>query len=69
MINLKHKGNKLEMIRDLSELQCVDCYFVRWGGKKGKSRRCYKPDNFPACKAHSREDGINYIYHKTGGAK
>lgn len=65
MINLKHKGNKLEMIRDLSEIQCVGCYFVRWGGKKGKSRRCYKPDNFPPCKNHQRNDKQNYIYEVT----
>lgn len=62
---IKHKKNQLEMTIDTSEIQCVGCYFVRWGGKKGKSRRCYKPDNFPPCKAHEREDGCNYIYKIT----
>lgn len=59
---IKHKRNQLEMVVDKSGIECARCYFVRWGGKKGKSRRCYKPDNFPPCKAHEREDGCNYIY-------
>jgi hypothetical protein len=50
------------MTIDISEIQCVGCYFVRWGGKKGKSRRCYKPENFPPCKNHERNDKQNYIY-------
>jgi len=59
---IKHKKNQLKMTIDISEIQCVGCYFVRWGGKKGKSRRCYKPDNFPPCKNHERSDKQNYIY-------
>lgn len=69
MNDLKHKGNKLEMVKDVSILGCVNCYFVRWGGKKGKSRRCYKPDNFPMCKAHDREDNTSCIYVKQGALK
>lgn len=60
--NIKHKKNQLKMTIDISEIQCVGCYFVRWGGKKGKSRRCYKPDDFPPCKNHERNDKQNYIY-------
>lgn len=65
LIKFKKKILKIEKCEmdDIRKSPCSGCFFVKFGGNKGRSARCYRPDTIPIhCCGRVRDDGIDIVF-------